>query len=331
MIILGDFTTRIGDPTGKSALRPVLTPKEINRNISALKKQVESILLTDSHVYELRKNSEWFGAMKIAEFLSLLSLVTHSRLIERDMFQERIRAHKEIAMSEILYPILQGYDSVMIKSDITIIGSDQLFNEHMGRFFQERVGQVPQVIVALKILPGLSGGEKMSKSLGNYIGLNDSPKDKFGKAMRLLDALIVPYLEAYTDVTLSEIVEVKKNLAEGKNPKEAKVFFAEALVRRYHGAAAAEQERVRFEKMFSSRDTHANADLPLQRIEHKEWDIIDLLRMYFGVGSNAKARRLVVERAIEIDGNVVTNIHSMVFIKKGMVIRVGKKRVVQVA
>lgn len=345
VIILGDFTTQIGDPTGRSAARPVLTLKEINRNISALKKQVESILLTDARVYELRKNSEWFGRMKMAEFLSLLSMVTHSRLIERDMFQERIRARKEIAMSEMLYPVLQGYDSVMIKSDVTVIGSDQLFNEHMGRFFQERFGEVPQAIVALTIVPGLGGGEKMSKSLGNYIGLNDSPKDKFGKAMRLLDALIIPYLEVYTDVPLAEIDAEKKSLAEGKNPKEIKLFFAEALVRRYHGERVAIQERARFEKMFSAGAARLKrpsrqaigvdaiggfADLPVTRIEYKEWNIIDLLRAHFGIKSNAEARRLIVQGAVEIDGTAITDAHAIVSVKKDIVVRVGKKQIVRV-
>ena len=309
----------------------MLTRQEINRNIRALKKQVESLLLTDPHVYELRKNSEWFGRMKTAEFLSVLSMVTHSRLIERDMFQARIRAHKEIALSEMLYPVLQGYDSVAVKSDVTVIGSDQLFNEHMGRFFQERFGGAPQAIVALTIAPGLGGGEKMSKSLGNYIGLNDSPKDKFGKAMRLLDALIIPYLEVYTDVPLAKIDTMKNALSRGENPKEAKLFFAESLVRRYHGEKAAKEERARFEKMFSSGVDRADADLSVARIEYKEWRLIDLLRAHFGIGSNAEARRLIMQGAVEVDGAVITDAHAIVSVKKDMVVRVGKKKIVRVA
>ena len=330
VIILGDVTTQIGDPTGRSASRPMLTRQEINRNIRALKKQVESLLLTDPHVYELRKNSEWFGRMKTAEFLSVLSMVTHSRLIERDMFQARIRAHKEIALSEMLYPVLQGYDSVAVKSDVTVIGSDQLFNEHMGRFFQERFGGAPQAIVALTIAPGLGGGEKMSKSLGNYIGLNDSPKDKFGKAMRLLDALIIPYLEVYTDVPLAKIDTMKNALSRGENPKEAKLFFAESLVRRYHGEKAAKEERARFEKMFSSGVDRADADLSVARIEYKEWRLIDLLRAHFGIGSNAEARRLIMQGAVEVDGAVITDAYAIVSVKKDMVVRVGKKKIVRV-
>jgi tyrosyl-tRNA synthetase len=184
VIILGEFTTRIGDPTGRDALRPVLAPAVIRRNTAALKKQLGMILRTDAAHFEFRSNMAWHGKIHEGDFLNLCAMVTHARLIERDMFQERIRQGKEIAMTEMLYPILQGYDSVAIKSDMTIIGSDQLFNEHFGRFFQEKFGQRPQVIITLKILPGLDGGAKMSKSLGNYIALNDAPQDKFGKAMR---------------------------------------------------------------------------------------------------------------------------------------------------
>jgi len=171
VIVLGDFTTQIGDPTGMSQTRPILGPAVIKKNIAGIKKQAEQILLTDPSLLEFRKNSEWFGKMKTAEFLNLLTMVTHARLIQRDMFQQRMREGKEITMSEILYPILQGYDSVMIESDFTIIGSDQLFNEHMGRFFKERFGQKLQVIMTVKLVPGISGGEKMSKSIRNYIAL----------------------------------------------------------------------------------------------------------------------------------------------------------------
>ena len=222
VIILGSFTTRIGDPTGKSATRPTLKREVIRKNARSLEKQIRGILLTSPGVYELRDNAEWFGKMRAQELLSLASLVTHSRLIGRDMFQERIKQRKEIVVSEMLYPILQGYDSVAVKSDLTIIGSDQLFNEHMGRFFQEKFHQQPQAIVTHRILPGLYGGEKMSKSLGNYIALGDPAKDKFGKAMSISDSLIVPYAELYTTIPMKEIEEMGRGLTKGKNPMEAK-------------------------------------------------------------------------------------------------------------
>ena len=328
VIVLGDFTTRIGDPTGKSATRPVLAPAEIKKNIAALRKQAESILLTAPEVYEVRKNSEWFGKMKTAEFLNLLTMVTHSRLIQRDMFQQRIREGKEISMSEMLYPILQGYDSVMIKSDLTIIGSDQLFNEHMGRLFQERFGQVPQVIMTHKLLPGLGGGEKMSKSLGNYIGLTDSPKDKFGKAMRVLDSLIVPYLEMYTNMPMLEIEHIKEEMEHGKNPMEVKMMLAESLVARYHGAAAARKEKEGFINVFSKGDVPDV--MPEVSLREGAWNTVDLLVAAGIAPSKSEARRLVVQGAVDIDGAVVNESQKETVIRKGTIIRVGKRRFVKV-
>ncbi len=331
VIILGEFTTRIGDPTGKDATRPVLAPVVIRRNVAALKKQLGMILLTDAAHFEFRSNAEWHGNMSEWDFLNLCAMVTHSRLIERDMFQERMRRGKEIAMTELLYPLLQGYDSVAIKSDMTVIGSDQLFNEHFGRFFQEKFGQHPQAIVMLKILPGLDGGAKMSKSLGNYIALNDAPQDKFGKAMRLIDDLIVSYLEVYTDVPREEIERVGRELGAGGNPRDAKLFLAEALVRRYHGASAAKKERERFVTVFLERrmpDEMPEVTLTLEELKEKEWRPVDLLmRLDFAL-SKGSARRLIMQKAVEIDGAVVGG--ELIAVKRGMVVRVGKRRFVRI-
>ncbi len=328
VIVLGDFTTMIGDPTGKSQTRPILAPAVIKKNIAAIKKQVEMILLSSPVLLEFRKNSEWFGKMKTAEFLNLLTMVTHSKLIQRDMFRERIKEGKEITMAEILYPILQGYDSVMIQSDMTIIGSDQLFNEHMGRFFQERFNQRPQMVMTHKLVPGLSGGEKMSKSLGNYIALSDSPKDKFGKTMRVLDSLIVPYLEAYTDVPMANIERVKKELVQGGNPMEQKFLLAEAVVRRYHGSEAAKHEKEAFQNVFSRGNTPD--EMPEVSVRHGIWGMIDLLIVAKFAPSKSEARRLVEQGAVEIDGMVVKKIDKEVRIKEGSVIRVGKRRFARV-
>ena len=328
VIVLGDFTTQIGDPTGKSQTRPVLALTAIKKNIAAIKTQVEKILLTSSRVYEVRNNSEWFGKMKTAEFLNLLTMVTHSQLIQRDMFQQRIKEGKEITMSEILYPILQGYDSVMIKSDFTVIGSDQLFNEHMGRFFQERFGQKPQAIMTHKLMPGLSGGEKMSKSLGNYIGLNDSPKDKFGKTMRVLDSLIIPYLEAYTSMPLMEVDHIREDIKHGKNPMEAKYILAEALVARYHSAAIARREKEEFINVFSRGDVPDTMAEVL--LKDGTWDMVDLLIAVGLAPSKSEARRLIRQGAVEIDGAGVEADKKQVMIKKGSIIRVGKRRFVRV-
>ncbi len=323
VIILGEFTTRIGDPTGKDATRPVLAPAVIRRNVAALKKQLGMILRTDKTHFEFRSNAEWHGKRKQWDFLNLCAMVTHSRLIERDMFQERMKKGKEIAMTELLYPLLQGYDSVAIKSDITIIGSDQLFNEHFGRFFQEKFGQAPQAIVTLKILPGLDGGPKMSKSLGNYIGLNDTPSDKFGKAMRLLDSLIIPYLEVYTDMPAEQIARIEAELKAGMNPRDAKLIFAETLVERYHGEAAALIAREQFIAVFSKKE------LPQEIMEMKARSnyIIEILMETGFARSKAEARRLVAQGGVEVNGKRVKETTAGLDRINGTILRVGKRKI----
>lgn len=324
VIVLGDFTTQIGDPTGKSKTRPVLSLAEIKKNIQSIRKQIGKVLRTEPQFLEFRKNSEWGNKMKARDFLQLLSSVTHAQLINRDMFQKRIQENAEIFMHELLYPILQGNDSVAIKSDITIIGSDQLFNEHMGRFFQEKAGQRPQIIMTMKILPGLDGGEKMSKSIGNYIGLADTPRDKFGKAMRLIDALIVPYLEGYTDIEEARIREIEQNLKQGGNPRDAKLIFAEALVRRYHGAIVARAERERFTKIFSERAIPDNPDT--LRVPYGAAVLTDLVVASGATASKSEAHRLIVQGAIEVDGTVQRDPRAIISIRSGLRLRVGKHR-----
>lgn len=329
VILFGDATTLIGDPTGRMKARPVLSEKEIERNIDSLRKSVRTILLTKSRVYEERRNSEWYKKMRTRDFINLLSLVTHARLIERDMFQSRIREQIEIYMSEMIYPVLQGYDSVELKSDLTIIGSDQIFNEHLGRFFQEKFGQEPQVLVGLKIIPGLDGGEKMSKSLGNFIGLNDSPRDKFGKTMRLPDSLIVDYLWVYTDEPEKRIEEIAEDLRAGQNPREAKLFLAKCLVRRYHGEKAAEEEYQNFIKVFSRKEEPE--DVPIRKIRLGVWDILDFLVELGLAQSRSEARRLLEQGAVEINGLVLEKDSKEVDASAGSLVKVGKHRFIKIA
>lgn len=326
--LVGDFTTQIGDPTGKSEARKKIPLENIEEWAENFIKQIGKILLTSPDVFEVRKNSEWYGNMKTSEFLDILSLFTHAQLIERDMFQKRIRDHKEILLPELMYPILQGYDSVMLKSDLTIIGSDQLFNENIGRVLQSKFGQKPQSLITTTITPGIDGGEKMSKSLGNYIGLSDSPRDKFGKAMRILDSLIIPYLLVYTDVAQEKIHEIESQMKEGKNPMDAKKIFAEELVKRYHGADEAEKEKEWFLKTFSEKTVDIKT-VPIKNIADKKTNIVDLVVKVGGANSKSSARRLVDQGAVEINGEVVKEVKD-IEIAADMVVRVGKKIFVKI-
>ncbi len=329
VILFGDITTSIGDPTGRSKTRPLLSKSQIRANVRSIEKEVRGILYTDPKVYETHVSSEWYEKMSMPEFIRLLSHVTHARLIERDMFKERIKYGEEIFMHEFVYPILQGYDSVRLKADCTVIGQDQLFNEHMGRFLQEKFDQPPQSIIALSILPGLDGGEKMSKSLGNFIGIGDSPRDKFGKAMRVRDPLIISYLEHYTDVALPEIRALEDGLKNGKNPMEVKLFFAEALVKRYHGAKTAKKEKEKFSSLFSKRE--APKDAPLVKIPPGSYFLPDLLVRLKFARSRSEARRLVAEGAIEIDGSVIKNPKWLLDVPgSGVTVRAGKRKIARI-
>jgi len=329
VFLIGDFTTRVGDPTGRVESRKKIETADISKWAKEFLKQVGMILRTDKKVFEVRKNSEWYLRMKLDEFLNILSLFTHARLIGRDMFKERIKKGKEITAPELIYPILQGYDSVMIKSDITIVGSDQLFNENIGRMLQEKFGQSPQTVVTTAITPGLDGGQKMSKSLGNYIGISDTPKDKFGKAMRLLDKLIVSYLEVYTDVFLAKIREIESELKHDKNPMAAKLFFAESLVARYHGANIAKKEREEFSRVFSKKEMPEN--ITAVSIKPGAWKAIDLIIAAKLARSKSEARRLIIQKAIEIDGMAILIPHQEVEVKKGSIIRAGKRKFIKLA
>jgi len=328
VFLVGDFTTRTGgDPTDRLEARSKIAAKNIEQWTKNFIKEIGRVLLTDKKVFEVRRNSEWYSKMKAGDLLDLLSLFTHSRLIERDMFQRRIKEGKEIWLPELLYPVLQGYDSVMLKSDLTIIGSDQLFNEGVGRFLQEKFGQPPQALITTVITPGLDGGEKMSKSRGNYIGLSDSPQDKFGKAMRILDSLIIQYLEIYTDTPMADIRKLNEQLKRGKNPRDAKLFFAEALARRYHGEAIARKERERFLKIFSERQNPKDA--PVVKVSSQPITPVDLLVKSGLVSSKSEARRLVAQRAMDINGRTISDLNEKIIIRDNSILKLGKKKFIR--
>ena len=299
IFLIGDFTTSIGDPTGKNALRPIIAKEEIEKNHEEFIKQAKMVLrFDDPELIEVRRNSEWFGEMPTSEFLNKLMLVTHAKLISRDMFRDRIDKGDDIYMHELIYPILQGWDSVELESDLTIIGTDQLFNEMLGRFFQEKSGQKPQVIMTTKITPGIDGRAKQSKSIGNYIGLAHSSREKFGRVMSIPDNLVESYFIVYTDIPDATIA---KFISEG--PMPAKLNLATEIVRRYHGDEVAKSEKDWFIKTFS--DKQSPDDMP-EVTASKTTNLTDLIKKCIGKSeSNASVRRLIDQGAVSIDSTKV--------------------------
>ncbi len=326
VFLIGDFTTRIGDPTGKSKTRPKIDPEQIERDAQSFIKQVSGILLTDPSVFEVRRNSEWWGPMSTDRFMELLSLVTYAKLIQRDMFQRRIAQDAEIYMHEMLYPILQGYDSYELDSDLTIVGTDQLFNELMGRFYQERMGRSPQTVITTKITPGIDGREKQSKSLGNYIAITDTPRDMFGKAMSLGDDLITEFLEVYTLVPIEEIRQMDAAMRAGElNPMEAKRAFGQALVERYYDKDTAIQENEWFTKVFSRRSIPEDA--PTVNVAHANATLLDILKAAMPAESSSELRRLVQYGSVRRDGEKkLTDPDQRHALTSGSVLRIGKRR-----
>ncbi|MDP8927812.1 MAG: tyrosine--tRNA ligase, partial [Actinomycetota bacterium] len=324
IFLIGDVTTGIGDPTDRAHARPQLSRATIEANAASFVDQVSTIVHTDPEVFEVRRNSEWFDPMPLREFLGLLAGVTHARLLGRDMFQQRLREGAELRMHELVYPILQGYDSFALQADLTVCGSDQLFNEMMGRTIQERLGQQPQVVLTTKITPGIDGRDKQSKTLGNYVAISDSSRDKFGKIMSIPDQLIVPYLEVYTDVPLPEIAELETQIRSGQlNPMNAKRKLARAVVERYHGPESAQEEDQWFHERFSKGRPPDN---PPEVTVRKGALLVDLIRACLPEASASHARRLATQGAVRTGSRRLTQPDKPVAITDGEVVRIGKRR-----
>jgi len=323
LFLIGDFTTQIGDPTGRSNTRPIIPQEEIDKNAGEFIRQAKMVLrFDDPDLLEIKRNSEWFSGYQLSEFLKLLSMVTHARLISRDMFQRRIEDQEDIYLHEMIYPILQGYDSYVLESDLTIIGSDQLFNEMLGRFYQQKFGQTPQVIITTKITQGIDGKAKQSKSLNNYIGLGHSPRDKFGRCMKIPDDLIVEYLKVYTKVSIKEISEIEKDIV--SDPMKWKKFLAGEIIKRYHDEASAKSEREWFENTFSRKITPE--DIPILELNSSQWVAIDLVNKYFvGSKSNSDLRRLFQQGAVSVNSEKISTFDARVEVSTNDIFKVGKR------
>lgn len=312
IFLIGDFTARIGDPSGRSEKRKQLTQEDILKNAATYKKQVFKII--NPKKTEIVFNSKWFDRMRGLEFGKLLTHYTATRLLERDDFSLRIKEKKPLYMSEFIYPILQGYDSVVLNADVEVGGTDQKFNLIVGRDIQKDFGQIPQVIITMPLLEGTDGIRKMSKSYGNYIGINETPFEMFGKIMSISDEMMFKY---YTLLTDADLKTAKK-----MHPKEAKLNLAEYITRQYHGQDLAKKARGGFEQTFSQRALPQ--ELPLYKIRAQGNSLIDILMDSGLVKSKNEARRLIKQGGIYLDRKRLDN--GDMIVDKGGVLKVGKRR-----
>ncbi|QIA26822.1 tyrosine--tRNA ligase [Thermaerobacter sp. PB12/4term] len=323
VLIIGDFTGRIGDPTGKSVTRPQLTEEQVRANARTYAEQLGRIL--DMERTELTFNARWLGPMTFADVIRLAARYTVARMLERDDFAQRYREGRPIAIHEFLYPLAQAYDSVAVRADVELGGTDQKFNLLVGREIQREYGQEAQVALLMPLLEGTDGKDKMSKSLGNYIAIADPPGEMFGKTMSIPDELIVKYMVLATDLDMGEIRRLEQGMASGQvNPRDAKLRLAHALVRMYHGRAAADAAQEEFLRVFSRHELPA--EMPEVVLPAPRLDAVRLLRAAGMAPSNSEARRLIEQGAVRLDGQRVASPQDELAPADGAVLQVGKRR-----
>lgn len=327
IFIIGDFTAQIGDPTGQSKLRKTLTPGEIKNNMNSYKNQVSEIL--DIKKIKIVYNSKHLSKMSFVDLYRMSHFFTVNQLLEREMFKKRQEKHRPIWMHEFFYPILQAYDSVVVKADVEVGGTDQLFNMLIGRQLQPYFKQQPQDVLAMEILVGLDGKEKMSKSLGNYVGITESAKEQFGKIMSLPDELIINYMRLLTEIPEEEINKIEKELKSGAvNPKEIKARLGFEIAKFYHNIEEAEQAKDEFERVFSKRETPS--EMPEIKISKNKLNIIDFLVDNKILQSKSEAKRLIEQGGVEIDKKRIDNWQKEVEVKDGSVIQIGKRKFIKI-
>ncbi|MEO0162105.1 MAG: tyrosine--tRNA ligase [candidate division WOR-3 bacterium] len=327
VLVVGDFTGMIGDPSGQSKTRPKLTREQVKKNMARYKEQIFKIL--DPKKTEFTYNSRWLGALSIYDFIEIAAKYTVARILERDDFSIRLKEGIPVYMHEIMYPLFQAYDSVAIKADVELGGTDQKFNLLVGRELMREFQLEPQVVMTLPILEGTDGVRKMSKSFGNYIGITEPPKEMFGKVMSIPDELITKYFELTTDAFPHKIEEIRTGLQEGiLNPRDAKFELAKTLVRMYHSAQAAEESAREFEKVFSKKELPT--DLSEFKAGVQEINIVDLLVKTGLMPSRAEAKRKIKEGAIDINGNTIKDINHTVRLHEPVIIRAGKHKFLKV-
>ncbi len=322
VLIIGDYTARVGDPTGQNSTRPMLTPEQIEINAQTYFKQAGKILDTSEGKLEVRYNSEWLSKINLADLIKLSSSMTVARMLERDTFEIRYRKGEPIGIHEFLYPLMQGHDSVMIKSDVELGGTDQTFNNLVGRDLQKLDNQLPQIVITLPILVGLDGTEKMSKSKGNYIGVTDTPNDMFGKVMSISDEMMENYFTLLTNTALTRI----KTLVDPDqtHPKEAKVQLGKAIITQFHGEAAAEAAAVHFDRVFKQKELPD--EIPEFELTGALVSVKESLLLCKLVGTGGEAKRMVKQGGVRINGKRVDDANGQITLVDGVILQVGKRK-----
>lgn len=334
ILIIGDFTARIGDPSERAKTRPDLSGGEIDKNAKTYAEQAFRIL--DKKKTKIVHNNNWLSKLNFEDIIRLTSNFTVARILERDDFQKRYRQEKPISLHEFLYPVMQAYDSVHLKADIEIGGTDQKFNLLAGRQLQQAMGQLPQVCITMPILPGVDGIQRMSKSVGNYIGIEESPREMFGKTMSIPDSSIVQWLRLATEVPENEVADIEKGLLAGKlHPGEQKRRLAREIVALYYSKETAIDAEVEFDRIFknSGRPDEINEiniidKLSNEEIQEKKVWIVKLLTMSELVPSNREARRLIESGSVKLNDEIIGNddIEINLAGRDGIVLQVGKRR-----
>jgi tyrosyl-tRNA synthetase len=329
VLIIGDFTAMIGDPTGKSKTRPALTLEETRENGRTYVDQAMHVLSGER--LEVLYNSEWLDKLSFKEVVSLAAKYTVAQLLERDDFTKRYRGGEPISVHEFLYPLSQAYDSVAVKADVELGGTDQKFNLLVGRELMRAYGHEPQCILTTPILEGTDGVEKMSKSLDNYIALTDSPRDMFGKTMSIPDTLITRWLEYAAFAEPAEVEEVGKGLTSGDlHPRNAKVDLAKRIVARYHDQQAADEAFAEFERVFVKKDVPDEMPTFTVEVGILEMGIVPLMHASGSAASNSEARRLIGQGGVQVDGEKVTDMNAQIDVSVPRVLRTGKLKFVRI-
>jgi tyrosyl-tRNA synthetase len=322
VLIIGDYTARIGDPTGQNTTRPMLSPEQIERNAKTYFEQAGKILDTDPARLEVRHNSEWLADLRLADTIRLAATMTVARMLERDTFEIRYKRGDPIGVHEFLYPLMQGYDSVMVRSDVELGGTDQTFNNLVGRDLQRANGQPPQIVITTPILVGLDGKEKMSKSKGNYVGVTDEPGDMFGKIMSISDDLMENYFTLLTALPVEQITELTD--PNKTHPKHAKVLLGKTIVAQFYGPAAAEAAAAEFDKIFAQGQLPE--DMPECSVPAGPIMVKNLLTTCRLVETGGEAKRMVQQGGVSIDGQKAADANAEITPRDGMVVQVGKRR-----